>query len=75
MGESRAGKVSRVRETRLRIIEDDAPRPASITNDMIEAGALILSEYGGLGPYTAKHLAEDVYRVMTERAGLPKSKD
>jgi len=35
---------------------------------MIEAGALILVEYGGHGPYGAKHLAEDVYRAMAEIA-------
>ena len=44
----------------FRIIDDPSPLPDSITPEMIEAGALILIEYGGLGPYTAKHLAEDV---------------
>ena len=57
------------RATRLgrpRIVYDSAPIPADITPEMIEAGAIFLDEYGGLGPYTARHLAEDVYRAMAE---------
>ena len=59
----------------LRIIDDPSPRLDWITPEMIEVGALILCEYGGLGPYTAKHLAEDGYKAMAERAGSPKSRD
>ncbi len=40
---------------------------------LIEVGAVILYEYGGLGSHTAAHLAEGVYKAMVVRAGLPKS--
>ncbi len=60
-------------KARPRVILDTAPIPPSITAEMIEAGALILSEYGGLGPYTARHLAEDVYRAMVDHAAASKS--
>jgi hypothetical protein len=52
----------------LRIISDLDPRPDWITSEMIDVGALILVEYGGLGPYTAGHLAEDAYRAMAAHA-------
>ena len=62
--------------SRLRIVADPDPLPSWITPEMIEAGALILVEYGGLGSYTAKHLAEDVYRAMElARAESPISTD
>jgi hypothetical protein len=66
------------RTTRLgrpRVVYDPAPMPTAITQEMIEAGAIILDEYGGLGPYTARHLAEDVYRAMTECAAASKVTD
>jgi hypothetical protein len=58
---------------RPRIVFDHDPTPSSITPEMIEVGALILSEDGGLGPYTAKHLAEDVYRAMADAAAATRS--
>jgi hypothetical protein len=39
---------------------------------MIEAGALVLIEYGEHGSYTARHLAEDVYRAMVEISATTK---
>jgi len=69
-----AGDGCATRLGRPRIVFDPEPIPPSITPEMIEAGALILSEYGGLGPYTAKHLAEDAYRVMAALAP-PKAQD
>jgi hypothetical protein len=61
-----------LRKGRLRIIVDPNPLPLSVSSEMIEVGAAILGEYGGFGPYTARHLAEDVYRAMADlRAELP----
>ncbi len=58
----------------LRIIDDPQPVPDSITQKMIEKGASILEEYGGLGPYTAKHLARDGYLLM-EQVRVESSKE
>jgi hypothetical protein len=57
----------------LRIIDDPGPLQDLITNEMIKKGAAVLEEYGGLGPYTAKHLARDVY-VLMEQVRIESSK-
>jgi hypothetical protein len=57
----------------IRIIDDPNPLPLALTPKMVERGALLLEEYGGLGPYTARNLARDVYLLMEEvRTGVPK---
>jgi hypothetical protein len=56
----------------LRIIGDPNPLPAALTPKIVERGVL-LEEYGGLGPYTARNLARDVYLLIEQvRTESPK---
>jgi hypothetical protein len=61
-------------EQKLRITSAPLEEGAvEVTPEMIAVGALILREYAELGSYTAKHLAEDIYRAMV--AAQPHTKD
>ena len=61
---SRAAKRAGQRAAQIRVSAAVLSPEFEITPEMIEAGADVLREYGDIGPYSSKHLAEWVWKAM-----------